>query len=231
MGMQGLGSLFGFRKSGAPAAPTELRLRAPRTRPPGRPSPDQALAWLLDGNAQFVASSPPSPTHGQDEILSLAKGQAPLAVIVGCSDSRVAPEILFDCRLGDLFVVRVAGNSVDGIALGSIEYAVHHLGCPLVVVLGHAGCGAVTAAVSLVTDNAEFDGPLESVVLPIVPAVLKAKAAGANDLVNSSTREHVSRVAKRLNGAPQLSGQLSAGQLKIVGGFYDLHNGRVQVLG
>jgi carbonic anhydrase len=229
MGMQGLGSLFGFRKTSAPS-PDAPRLRPPRGRPPGRPSPDQALTWLLDGNVQFAASGAPAPAHGAEEISGLAKGQSPLAVIVGCSDSRVAPEILFDCRLGDLFVIRVAGNSVDAAAMGSIEYGVQHLGCPLVLVLGHAGCGAVNAAVSLVSDNTEFDGALESVVLPIVPAVLKAKAAGANDLVNSAVREHVSRVAKRLNGASSLAAALSAGKLKVAGGFYDLASGKVQML-
>jgi len=229
MGMQGLGSLFGLRKNGAIGS-GEPALRAPRTRPASRPTPDQALAWLMDGNAQFVASGAPPPAHAIDEITNLARGQSPLAVIVGCSDSRTAPEIVFDCRLGDLFVVRVAGNSVDSTAMGSIEYAVHHLGCPLVMVLGHGGCGAVSAAVSLVTDNSEFEGALESVVLPIVPAVLKAKAAGANDLLNSAVREHVVRVARRLNGAADLSGSIAAGRLKVVGGFYDLHSGRVQVL-
>ena len=230
MGMQGLGSLFGFRKGrgGVTALPS---LRAPRERPSGRPTPDKALAWLMDGNVQFVASGAPAPAHAADEISGLAKGQSPLAVIVGCSDSRVAPEILFDCRLGDLFVVRVAGNSVDTTAMGSIEYAVHHLACPLVMVLGHTGCGAVGAAVNLVTENAEFNGALESVVLPIVPAVLKAKSAGANDLLNSAVREHVTRVATRLNGCSSLVAPLSAGRLKVVGGFYDLASGRVQVLG
>ena len=230
MGMQGLGSLFGFNKGGA-IGRGEPGLRPPRTRPPGRPTPDQALAWLMDGNAQFAASGAPAPAHAQDEITNLAKGQSPLAVIVGCSDSRTAPEIVFDCRLGDLFVIRVAGNSVDNTAMGSIEYAVHHLGCPLVMVLGHGGCGAVSAAVSLVTDNSEFEGALESVVLPIVPAVLKARAAGANDLLNSAVREHVVRVARRLNGASDLAGQLGSGRLKVVGGFYDLHSGRVQLVG
>src|SRR6516162_1109033 len=99
MGMQGLGSLFGRRKAGATQPPVPV-LRAPRGRPPGRPTPEQALAWLLDGNAQFVASGAPPPAHAQDEIMNLAKGQSPLAVIVGCSDSRTAPEFLFDCRLG-----------------------------------------------------------------------------------------------------------------------------------
>ncbi len=231
MGMQGLGSLFGLRKSGAQPAPTELRLRPPRTRPPGRPSPDQALAWLLDGNAQFAASGVPSPTHGPDEITNLAKGQSPLAVIVGCSDSRTAPEILFDCRLGDLFVIRVAGNSVDNTAMGSIEYAVHHLGCPLVMVLGHGGCGAVNAAVSLVNENSEFSDALESVVLPIVPAVLKVKSAGANDVLTAAVREHATRVARKLNASAELASSISGGKLKVVGGFYDLATGKVQMLG
>ena len=147
MGMQGLGSLFGARKISARATPEEPR---PRARPASRPTPDLALAWLKDGNGQFVTAGGPVAGHARDEIAGLAKGQAPIAIIVGCSDSRVAPEILFQCRMGDLFVVRTAGASVDPAALGSIEYGVEHLGCPLVVVLGHSGCGAVTAATTLV---------------------------------------------------------------------------------
>lgn len=230
--MQGLRGLFGGSRRGPVVQSTRITNRsfAPRARPSGRPGPDQALEWLKAGNAAFVASGAPIPAHERQEISELAKGQAPLAVIVGCSDSRVSPETLFNCRLGDLFVVRVAGATVDPVALGSIEYAVHHLACPLVVILGHAGCGAVSAAAKVVTDNAAFDGPIEEVVLPILPSVLRAKAAGANDLVNASTREHVTKMARRLRATATLAEHFGERRLKVAGGFYDLHTGKVDFL-
>jgi carbonic anhydrase len=231
MGMQGLRGLFGgSRKAAGPIPAIQPRPQVPRPRPSAQPSPEQALAWLLEGNRRFVADGAAIAPHETSEINGLAKGQAPLAIVVGCSDSRVAPEILFHCRLGDLFVVRVAGATVDATALGSIEYAVHHLHCPLVVVLGHAGCGAVHAATQVVNENAEFDGALEDVVLPILPAVLRAKAAGANDLVNASVREHVHRVVRQVKRDATFAGQFGAAALKVVGGYYDLALGTVEVI-
>jgi carbonic anhydrase len=227
MGMQGLSSLFGSRKRREAARPLSY---APRARLQPTPSPDQVLGWLKDGNSQFVAAGAPIAPYNPQEIAQLTKGQTPVAVIVGCSDSRVAPEILFDCRLGDLFVVRGAGASVDETALGSIDYGVSHLHCPVVLVLGHAGCGAVHAAARAVTENVDFDGPLENVVLPILPSVLKAKAAGANDLVNASVREHVTRVVRKLKSFVNFAGPIGAGRLKIVGGYYDLASGRVEFI-
>ena len=232
MGMQGLKGLFGGARRGpvVHSGRADPRSFAPRPRPPGRLSPEQALDWLKTGNAAFVASGAAIPPHERREITELAKGQAPVAIVVGCSDSRVSPEIVFNCRLGDVFVVRVAGATVDPLALGSVEYAVQHLGCPLVVVLGHAGCGAVHAATQAVTDNASFDGPLEEVVLPILPSVLRAKAAGANDLVNASVREHVAKMARRLKTAASLADTLGQGRLKVAGGYYDMQSGKVEFI-
>jgi carbonic anhydrase len=183
----------------------------------------------MDGNALFVASGEVAG-HAHQEIVGLAKGQTPIAVVFGCSDSRVSPEILFHARLGDLFVVRGAGHTVDAASLGSIEYGAQHLKCPLIVVLGHSGCGAVSAAASVVTDNAEFEGAVEDVLLPILPAVLRARASGANDLVDASVRLNVAQVVKRLKAAPSFSTLINAGQLKIVGGYYDLTTGKVDLI-
>jgi carbonic anhydrase len=227
MGMQGLKSLFGGSRR--TAREEALRAWSPRPRLSGRPTPDQALAWLRDGNAAFVASGAPIGPHAAHEVAELARGQSPIAVVVGCSDSRVSPEILFNCRLGDLFVVRVAGATVDPVALGSIEYGIQHLNAPLVVVLGHSGCGAVSAAAKVVTEGATMDGPVEEVVLPILPSVLKAHAAKANDLVTASTLEHVGKMVRRLKTTPAISGPLGQGRLKIIGGFYDLATGRVDL--
>jgi carbonic anhydrase len=117
---------------------------------------DQALAQLKEGNAAFVKGGACVPTGGPARVAELAKGQGPFAVVVGCSDSRTPPEHLFGRGLGELFVVRVAGNTVDPGALGSIEYAVAVLGAPLILVLGHSKCGAVEAAAKVVTENAAF---------------------------------------------------------------------------
>jgi carbonic anhydrase len=199
---------------------------APRARPPGKPTPDEALAWLTEGNASFFAS-PTAQAYDREQALS--EGQEPIAVIVGCSDSRAAPEILFNCRLGDLFVVRVAGATVAP-ALGSIDYGVQYLHCPLVVVLGHSNCGAVTAATAVVTDHAEYEGSIRDVVLPIVPAVLRAQSTGASDLINASVREHVERSVRDLASTATLAKAIDEGRLKIVGCYYDLKTRKVEII-
>jgi carbonic anhydrase len=232
MGVQGLGSLFSGSRRKTTAAPDNaagVAASAPRPRPPADPTPDQALDWLLNGNATFVSSGAIAG-HQSQEISGLAKGQSPVAVVVGCSDSRVSPEILFHARLGDLFVVRAAGNTVDAIGLGSVEYGVHYLKCPLIMVLGHGGCGAVSAAARVVTDNAQFDGAVEDVILPILPAVLRAKASGANDLVTAAVREHVAQVIRRLTAVSSLAALIAEGRLKVVGAYYDLNTGRVDLI-
>ena len=121
-------------------------------------TPDQALAALKEGNDKFITDAPFRGVQGRERRIEIARGQAPIAVLVSCSDSRVPPELLFGRGLGELFIVRNAGNTVDTTALGSIQYAVAELGVPLVLVLGHERCGAVDAAVKVVKDNATFPG-------------------------------------------------------------------------
>ncbi len=132
---------------------------------------DQALQTLLDGNKRFAAGRQLHPNQGKERRDEVAKGQKPFAIIVGCSDSRIPPEILFDQGIGDLFIIRLAGNIVDDMALGSIEYAADHLGSRLVVVLGHSKCGAVTAT----AQGGEAHGHIGSIVKAIAPAVDRAK--------------------------------------------------------
>jgi carbonic anhydrase len=181
----------------------------------------------MAGNTLFVSGSTPAAPHLATEVAGLAAGQRPLAVILGCSDSRAAAEILFQARMGDLFVVRVAGNTADALGLGSIDYAVHYLKCPLVVVLGHSSCGAVSAAVDMVVKHARFEPPVLDVLEPILPAILEAQASNPEDLVDASVRTHVLRVANRLKAAPSLKPLLDEGRLKIVAAHYDLANGKV----
>jgi carbonic anhydrase len=191
-------------------------------------TPDQALAALKEGNDKFITDAPFRGVQGRERRVEIARGQAPLAVLVSCSDSRVPPELLFGRGLGELFIVRNAGNTVDTTALGSIQYAVAELGVPLVLVLGHERCGAVDAAVKVVKDNATFPGAIGQMIEPILPAVIKAQAQ-SGDLLDNAVRENVRRVVSRLRSAtePLLLEPQRAGKLRIVGARYDLEDGDV----
>ena len=154
----------------------------------------------------------------------------PFAVLVGCSDSRVAPEVLFNTGLGELFIVRNAGNTVDTVALGSIEYAIAVLGVPLIVVLGHERCGAVDAALSVVEKNTVFPGSLNQMIEPILPAALMARSTGAKGeaLLDAAVRENIRRVVNRIkNSEPVLMNPIKTGKVKVVGARYDLDDGEV----
>ena len=191
-------------------------------------TPTQALDLLKKGNDTSLTDSPVRAVQGRDRRIEIARGQAPIAVLVSCSDSRVPPELLFGRGLGELFIVRNAGNSVDTVALGSIEYGVAQLGVPLVVVMGHERCGAVEAAVSVVRDGASFPGSIGRMIEPIVPAVIRAQKQGG-DLLDAAVRENVRGVVNRLRTAsePMLLDPLRVGKLRIVGARYDLDDGRV----
>ncbi|TWI57564.1 carbonic anhydrase [Pseudomonas duriflava] len=198
-------------------------------------TPDEALSRLKQGNQTFLENKQSLPAAmGSERRLEIARSQSPFAVLVSCSDSRVPPELLFGRGLGELFIVRNAGNTVDTVALGSIEYAVYALGVPLIVVLGHERCGAVDAALAVVEKNASYPGSLNQMIEPIIPAVLKAKAAcncAANhdELLDASVRENVQRIVGRLKTSePVLLNPLREGKLKIVGARYDLDDGRVE---
>ena len=192
-------------------------------------NPDQALAVLREGNTSFSTDSPIRSAVGRQRRLELALSQAPFVVLVSCSDSRVPPELLFGRGLGEMFIVRNAGNTVDTTALGSIEYAVSQLGVPLIVVMGHQRCGAVVAAVDVVENNAFYPGAIGSMIEPIVPAVLAAKAEGKGDLIEMSVRRNVRRTVDRLRTAsePTLLNPLAEGKLRIVGAYYSLEDGAV----
>jgi carbonic anhydrase len=191
-------------------------------------SPDQALASLREGNERFVANPAACFEKLAERRREIALGQAPFAAVVACSDSRVPPELLFGRGLGELFVIRDAGNTLDTLGLGSIEYAVEHLGVPLIVVLGHRRCGAVQAAIAVVKDNATFSGSIGPAIEPIIPAVLKAQGA-PGDLQENAVRENVRRTVTRLrtSSEPILMEPLRQGRLRIVGARYDLDDGRV----
>ena len=184
-------------------------------------SADDALVKLKEGNLRFATSdvSQGKPTTARRK--ETAQAQHPFAIIVGCADSRVAPELIFDQNLGDLFVVRTAGNLVDDHALGSIEYAVAHLGTRLIVVLGHSSCGAVKAA--LESDHAP--GHVESLVRDIQPAVKVAKSKPGDALAAAIT-ENARQVAAKINAEAALGD--FAKEVRVISAVYDLETGRVE---
>ncbi|MFO0752222.1 MAG: carbonic anhydrase [Thermodesulfovibrionales bacterium] len=191
----------------------------------GEVSPEQALRKLLDGNQRYVAGKTTGPNRTVARRSFVAKGQKPFAVILGCSDSRVPPEVLFDQGLGDLFVIRNAGNVADPVVIGSIEYAVEHLGVHLIMVLGHKKCGAVDATVK----GGEAPGSIKSIVEKIQPAVEKAKLK-QGDLLANSVKSNVKMVAEQLiREKPILAHSIEEGELKVVGAYYDLDTGAVAV--
>jgi carbonic anhydrase len=189
-----------------------------------------APSGLKEGNRRFVEGKSVRPHQTDAERrAALAHAQRPFCVLVGCSDSRVSPELLFGRGLGDLFIVRNAGNSVDLAAMGSIEYGVAVLGAPLVVVLGHERCGAVQAAVDVVEQDRDFPGSIGQMIEPILPAVLRAKRDGDHDLLDRAVRHNVSRIVARLRTTEQmLQEPQRTGRLKIVGARYDLDDGVVE---
>lgn len=198
--------------------------------PAGRDlTPDQALNLLREGNRGFLQGVQTNALTNAQRRLELARGQQPFAAYVTCSDSRVPPELLFGRGLGELFIIRNAGNTVDTVALGSIEYAVAELNVPLVVVMGHESCGAVAAATKVVTENATFPGSIGPMVEPIIPAVLLARSE-EGDLLENSVRQNVRRVVKQLREQtdPIMLDPQQKGRLKVVGAYYHLDSGEVE---
>jgi len=190
------------------------------------PTADQALARLQAGNARFVSGQMTHPHQTPGRRNELIRSQQPFATVLTCSDSRVPPEILFDQGLGDIFVIRNAGNIADEIVLGSIEYAAAHLHTPLILVLGHAKCGAVAATAS----GAQLDGHLPAIAAAIQPAVVKAKTM-PGDLVDNAVRENAKLVAKQIETSmPILAPLVAAGTLKVLPARYDFATGKVDVL-
>ena len=192
-------------------------------------TPDEALKKLMDGNARFMKDDKEYLNWGEARRQELAKGQHPFATILGCSDSRVPPEHIFDQELGDLFVVRVAGNVADPIELGSVEYAAEHLNVPLVMVMGHRKCGAVTASLP----DSKPEGNIGAIIKKIKPAVKKAEK-GIKDkekLLDAAIEENAKLTAKTLTEKSEILKHLvGEGKVKIVVGVYDLANGKVSLL-
>jgi carbonic anhydrase len=217
-------------------------------------SPADAIARLKQGNGRFTAGNMQHPHESSDERsymaknsyenvgmtflgmtaeqaaerrTELAKTQHPFAAIVSCSDSRVPPEIVFDQGLGDLFIVRVAGNVINDEGLGSIEYSVDHLGTRLILVLGHQSCGAVKAAKETIAAKGKAPGHIESLVTAIKPAV----EATAKDDLDATIKANVKHVVEALrSSAPILMARVDSGEIQVIGGYYNLDTGAVTFL-
>jgi carbonic anhydrase len=187
---------------------------------------DAALARLVEGNKRFVAGNPSHSNLTAQQWAELAKGQHPFAIILACADSRLSPEIIFDQGLGDIFVIRNAGNLLDDHVLGSIEYAVEHLHVPLIVVLGHTKCGAVTAAVA----GGEAPGHIKAIVESLSDAVEMAKKK-PGDPVDNAVRINAKLEAAALAQAePIVVEEVKAGHVKVVAARYDIATGQVEFL-
>lgn len=189
-------------------------------------SADQALRKLMAGNLRYATNRTIHPDQSAARRMRLAKGQQPFTVIMSCSDSRAPAEIVFDQGLGDLFVIRVAWNVVDDHAIGSIEYAVEHLGVHLVIVLGHERCGAVTADVS----GGEAPGHIASLLDAIKPVLAMVKDSGG-DRVDQVVRANALYVAGQLRSSqPILAHAVEHGGLEILAARYDLDSGKVEIV-
>ncbi|MBW4542052.1 MAG: carbonic anhydrase [Myxacorys chilensis ATA2-1-KO14] len=188
-------------------------------------NPDAALQKLIEGNQRFTEHHPEYPDQSQARLQEVAQAQHPFATILSCADSRVPAEIIFDQGIGDIFDVRIAGNIATSEALGSIEYAVALLNTPVLMVLGHERCGAVTAAVK----NEALPGEIGSFVKAILPAVDRVKGQ-SGDTIDNVVIANVSYQIEQLKRSSLLMERVESGKLKIVGGRYDLDTGRVKTI-
>ena len=190
--------------------------------------PDQALQRLLDGNRRFIENK---LTLDVSEIKrrQVAKKQEPFAAILGCVDSRVPPELIFDQGLGELLVIRTAGEVLDHAVLGSLEFGVAQLGIPIIVVLGHKNCGALKTATEVLHDHRKAAGDIEYLVEELEDAV-EIGDEETGDHLDKAVRAQIFRDVIKLRSEPVLAPALEAGKLKIVGAWYDLEEGNVEVI-
>jgi carbonic anhydrase len=209
----------------APAVVAPAGTSASSAPAPEAPEPNDVLKRLVAGNRRFMNATMAHPNQTVERRTDLATSQSPFAIIVSCSDSRVSPELIFDQGIGDLFVIRSAGEVVSEIGIGSIEYAVEHLSVPVIMVLGHERCGAVKATVA----GGEAPGSIGSIVELIKPAVAKARGQ-TGDVLDNAIKNNVNLVAEKIAISPIIHEALLRGKLKIVRGVYDLDDGQVKAI-
>jgi carbonic anhydrase len=191
----------------------------------------QALARLKAGNERFVRGKARFPTVKKEVLAALAKGQQPYATIIGCSDSRVPPELLFDAGFGELFIVRVAGNVISPEVMGTLQYAAVHLYTPLFVVLGHEGCGAVQAALAAKFEGARERRRIALLLKRIVPGLESLRPGRSADAqMKAAVEANVRWSIRQLRETPEGKARMAEGILKLVGAVYELKTGRVRFL-
>jgi carbonic anhydrase len=192
-------------------------------------TPDQAIARLAAGNGRFVRGKLRHPRRDTVRRAALAEGQAPYAVVLGCADSRVPPEVIYDEGLGDLFVVRIAGNTAtDPYVLGSVEYGTAELGAVAIVVLGHEGCGAVKAALDVAQNGTQLPGDIGAFVAPIVPIAAELLPTTPKDeLLQAVTLANIRQSVATLQQNALLAESIGANKLVVVGGEYRFRSGKV----
>jgi carbonic anhydrase len=192
---------------------------------------DEALARLVAGNERFVRGEARFPTVQKELLAALAKGQRPYATVLGCSDSRVPPELIFDAGFGELFIVRVAGNVISPEVMGTLQYAAMHLRTPLFVVLGHEGCGAVTAALSPEADRKKEAQGIQKLLDELEPGLAQVDPSlAAAERVKKGVEANVRWSMKQLQGTPELMEPHDGAPPTIVGAVYDLATGAVRIL-
>jgi carbonic anhydrase len=192
---------------------------------------DEALKRLIEGNRRFLRGQARFPTVQKEILAALAREQRPYATILGCSDSRVPPELLFDASFGELFVIRVAGNTLSAEVAGSMQYAAVHLKTPLFVVLGHQGCGAVAAAVETHFHGVRHRSRIAKLIRNIIPAVKKLNLKLPPDrLLAQGVEANVRWTMGQIRKTPEAKARRAEGKLKLVGAIYDLKTGRVRFL-
>jgi carbonic anhydrase len=192
---------------------------------------DQALARLVAGNERFVRGKARFPTVGKQVLAELAKGQRPYATIIGCSDSRVPPELVFDARFGELFIVRVAGNVISPEVMGTLQYAGVYLRTPLFVVLGHEGCGAVQAALARKLHGARERRRIAALLGCILPALRGLpRARSRRTLLKAAVEANVRWSMRQVLETPEAKARAAEGTTRLVGAIYELKTGRVRFL-
>jgi carbonic anhydrase len=192
---------------------------------------DEALARLVAGNERFLRGAARGPGPTRETLADLARGQRPYATILGCSDSRVPPELVFDAGLGELFVIRVAGNVLSAEIAGSLQYAGAHLQTPLFMVLGHEGCGAVHAALATKYQGAQHRSRIQRLVDSILPALPDWDPQVPEwELLSRAVESNVRWTVRQILNTPEGQARAAEGRMKIVGAVYEIESGRVRLL-
>ena len=194
-------------------------------------SADEALKRLMDGNQRFLRGEARSSAFRQETLTDLAKAQSPYATLLGCSDSRVPPELIFDTGLGELFVIRVAGNILSPEIAGTIQYAGSHLETPLFVVLGHEGCGAISAALATRNEGKHFRSRLQLLLDHIQPGLPELDPSlSPEEMASRAVESNVRWTVRQILDSPEGKARMAEGRMKVVGAIYEIETGRVRFL-